>query len=480
MIKWFQEDAPIRVKFKVLLAIHSALGFVGVCTTWLAVSGGGGSLALVALPVLALACMAVTVMASSHLICTPYVNTVVRMEALAVGDVDSPINYTHFGDCVGRMTTAMASFRDNAIIVQESRATQEKLVPALGVGLEKLSDRQLDYQIVEPFPDAYEPLRKSFNASMNELSAAIDGVRKATSGVSTGANEIRAASDDLAARNEQQAASLEETAAAMNQVTDLVKQSARSATEAQSSISDTHRKAVEGGGVVSRAVEAMAAIEKSAQQITQIIDVIDGIAFQTNLLALNAGVEAARAGDAGKGFAVVANEVRALAQRSADAASNIKALILTSSQQVNQGVGLVDETGALLEAIVERVALVNGQVEEIAAAAVTQSTSLEQVNVAVGDMDRMTQQNAAMVEQSTAAARSLADEAGELSRLVSQFRINANDGAQRSSRFVARQPEPIAVPSPALARTRARAATPAVHGNLALRQDHDADDWSEF
>ena len=483
MYTWFQKNAPIRSKFKALLVIHSVLAGVGLLTTWQATTGSVYPLALVALAFVAFAATVATVVVSGKLICDPYVGTVLRMEGLAQGDVNSPIDYTEHNDCVGRMTKAMAAFRNNAIAVEEANATQQRLVEALGTGLGELSAKKLDYRITDAFPEAYESLRQSFNTSMAELEGAISGVRASADSVGTGAEEIRAASDDLAVRNEQQAASLEETAAAMNQVTDLVRQSARSATEAQGSIAETHKKAVDGGDVVRRAVEAMAAIEKSAQQITQIIDVIDGIAFQTNLLALNAGVEAARAGDAGRGFAVVANEVRALAQRSADAASNIKELILTSSQQVNQGVTLVGETGSLLEAIVDRVGAVNGQVQHIAEAAVTQATSLEQVNVSVGDMDRMTQQNAAMVEQSTAAARSLADEAAELGRLVSQFRVDGTGVAGTLVRHPAAsraKGRSAPIPSPTLARSRPRSQpVAATHGNLAVRVDAD-EDWSEF
>jgi methyl-accepting chemotaxis protein len=202
-----------------------------------------------------------------------------------------------------------------------------------------------------------------------------------------------------------------------------VRESAANAARVQSAMAETHGQASAGGDVVRRAVEAMGAIEASAQAIRQVIDVIDGIAFQTNLLALNAGVEAARAGEAGAGFAVVASEVRALAQRSAEAAQGIKAMVGTSSAQVTDGVALVGETGTLLAGIVTRVGMVSSEVSSIAEASATQAASLSQVNAAIGDMDRVTQQNAAMVEQATAAAQSLAGEAGELAALVAQFRI---------------------------------------------------------
>ncbi|MDY6964061.1 MAG: methyl-accepting chemotaxis protein, partial [Pseudomonadota bacterium] len=394
------------------------------------------------------------------------------MQRMAEGDLEAGRRTDHGSDEIGAMTRAIEVFREASRAQRDSAAQQEQVVRALGRGLDRLAEGDFTYRISEPMAPEYEALRNGFNQSIERLAAMMQQVNASANSVRTGSDEIRAASDDLANRNERQAASLEETAAAMNQVTSLVKQSARSATEAQASITETHHKASEGGEVVRRAVSAMAAIEKSSQEITQIIDVIDGIAFQTNLLALNAGVEAARAGDAGKGFAVVANEVRALAQRSADAASDIKGLITNSSQQVSQGVSLVDETGGLLESIVERIGAINTQIQAIAEAAVTQAANLEQVNASVGDMDRMTQQNAAMVEQSTAAARSLADEAAELGRLVSQFRI---DGAAAPRLAHSSDSAPAAK-----RRTARRPAPPRVSGNLALSHEPDNEDWSEF
>jgi len=256
----------------------------------------------------------------------------------------------------------------------------------------------------------------------------------------------------------------------MNHVTSNVGETARGAVSVQHSIGEAHQEATDGGVVVERAVAAMAAIERSAQEITQIINVIDGIAFQTNLLALNAGVEAARAGDAGKGFAVVANEVRALAQRSADAAKDIKELITASSEQVAGGVRLVGETGELLQKIVTRVGEINDKVRGIAQSTESQSTNLQQVNTAVAEMDRMTQHNAAMVEESTAAARSLAQEANQLTGLVSRFRTSGA-GATATA---------ITLP-PAAARRKTVSRQPAVAGNLAIKIESTADDdWTEF
>jgi len=341
---------------------------------------------------------------------------------------------------------------------------RERAMAEIGRALSAISGGDLEARI-SGLPEDYARLTQDFNGAIGALQSTIAGVVSGIQSISTASSEIRAASDDLALRNEQQAASLEETSAAMNEATDSVKETAANASEVQRSIHTAHTEATEGGVVVSRAVDAMAAIEQSAQQISQIISVIDGIAFQTNLLALNAGVEAARAGDAGKGFAVVANEVRALAQRSADAARDIKTLITTSTQQVGAGVALVGDTGTVLERIVTSIGDISSRVAEIASAANAQAVNLEQVNIAVGEMDRMTQQNAAMVEQSTAAARALASEAGGLSQLVSQF---------RTGQAIEMAAAPKAKGSPR------KAAARAVHGNLALKAAPDNSDWSEF
>ncbi|NVE95320.1 methyl-accepting chemotaxis protein [Altererythrobacter lutimaris] len=404
----------------------------------------------------------------SRRVLAPLADTANVMNRMADGDLEAGKTDQHGEDEFGTMTRAIEVFREASRAQVNSAKDQKVVVDGLTGALEKLADGDLTYRLTEKYEPQYEPVREAFNQSVERLGTLMLDVGVSAKGVNTGASEIRAASDDLASRNERQAASLEETAAAMSQVTDLVKETAGNAQNAQNSIADTHREATHGGEVVERAVSAMANIEKSAGEITQIIDLIDGIAFQTNLLALNAGVEAARAGDAGKGFAVVANEVRALAQRSADAARDIKELILTSSEQVGEGVSLVGETGDLLSTIVERVGEVRDQISQIAEAATTQATNLDQINSSVHDMDRMTQQNAAMVEESTAAARSLADEAGELDRLVAQFRTAAEVSDH------ARQPSLVA------AKPKARSAQPQTVGNLALAQDLDEDDWSEF
>ncbi|MCJ2185577.1 methyl-accepting chemotaxis protein [Novosphingobium beihaiensis] len=471
MLEWFEKKAPIREKFKTLLIVHTGLGLIGLATTAAAVYSDLPAILLMAIAALTCAAITATVLVSGERICTPYVNTVGRMEALAAGDTSSEVLYTDYEDCVGRMTKAMAAFRDNAVQVQKNHEGQELVVARLGQALKALSNNRLDCEIRETFPAEYEALRQDFNRAVESLTDTISTVQRTANAVLTGSSEIHTASDDLSRRNEQQAASLEETTAAMNQVTQGVNETATSAVGAQNTISNAHREATEGGAVVDRAVQAMGAIEHSAQEISQIIGVIDGIAFQTNLLALNAGVEAARAGDAGKGFAVVANEVRALAQRSADAAKDIGALITASTEQVESGVKLVGETGELLSKIMTRISDVNEQIAGIAETSQSQAAGLSQVNTAMSELDQVTQQNAAMVEEASAATRSLADEARELSHVVGRFSFS---GAKAPVQTVTAA-KSAKSPRPAAARP-----APAFEGNLALKQAPATEDWSEF
>lgn len=394
-------------------------------------------------------------------------STVVRMEGLAAGDLNSAIAFTDHRDCVGRMNKAMLVFKDNAAERVRADAVLRTVVSEITSGLQHMKNGNLSYSIDSAFDPEFDSLRRDFNDTMGQLCQLLTQTSSAASNVLNGASEIRSASDDLASRTEQQAASLEESAAAMREVTGMVQQTAQNASEVGKQVSEAHHAATDGGAVVRRAVTAMDAIQKSSSEITNIIDVIDGIAFQTNLLALNAGVEAARAGDAGKGFAVVANEVRALAQRSADAAKDIKELIQASTASVSDGVALVDETGSVLLQIGDRVAAVNSRIAEISASVQVQASRLQQVNLAVGEMDKMTQQNAAMVEQSTAASRSLADEANDLAMVVQRF-----SGTAVAATAKAR-------PSAPTQRTRPRA-VPQMAGNLALQTVQDEDDWSEF
>ena len=308
---------------------------------------------------------------------------------------------------------------------------QASVVQATGRGLSAMAAGDLSYRIGEAFPGDYAILREDFNRAMAALDEAVAVIRGNAGSMQSGANEISSAAEDLSRRTERQAAGLEQTAAALDEITATVRKAAENAQAADVVVGQTRTQAETGGAVVQRAITAMGEIEKSSDQIGQIIGVIDEIAFQTNLLALNAGVEAARAGEAGRGFAVVASEVRALAQRSADSAREIKTLISTSSTQVKSGVVLVRESGEALSAIAVRINDITHLMGEIRASTQEQALALAEVNTAVNEMDQVTQQNAAMVEESTAASLSLSREASDLTQLVGRFQVSEG-GADRA------------------------------------------------
>jgi methyl-accepting chemotaxis protein len=421
------------------------------------------------------------------------------MTRLADGDLTVEVDGQARRDEVGRMAKAVQVFKENGLRARaleeeaaqaryaadearqgseaERRRNEEKqaqVVRTLADSLGRLAGGDLTARIETPFEGQYAQIRDDFNAAVDALREAMASIAEATQGLRGGADEISQASDDLSKRTEQQAASLEETAAALDQITATVKRSAAGAKEASSRATEARADAEKSGAVVREAVSAMSAIEEGSAQIGQIIGVIDEIAFQTNLLALNAGVEAARAGEAGKGFAVVASEVRALAQRSAEAAKEIKGLITASSTQVERGVKLVGDTGGALTGIVSKVAEIDALISEIALSSQEQATGLNEVNSAVNQMDQITQQNAAMVEQSTAAAANLRSEATGLADLVARFRT----GAAPAGRPVAADPRRHA---PARNPVRAAQAKVAAYaGGGAAPAPAASSDWEEF
>jgi methyl-accepting chemotaxis protein len=315
----------------------------------------------------------------------------------------------------------------------EEEAEIRVAVDSLATGLSHLADGDLTISIDQPFRADLERVRGDFNRAVQNLQKVISEVKGNSGSIEANAHQMRTAADDLAKRTEQQAASLEETSAALEQITATVRNSSVRADEANKMVDGTRVNAEESGKVVSEAMAAMERIETASNEIGKIINVIDEIAFQTNLLALNAGVEAARAGEAGKGFAVVAQEVRELAGRAAGAAKDIKTLVARSSSEVRTGVQLVTATRDQLSHIVTDVGKINELVHGIATAANEQSTGIQEINTAIGQMDQMTQQNAAMVEQTNAASHTLAQDAGGLTQLMSQFRIGEPTPVQRSA-----------------------------------------------
>ena len=433
-------------------------------------------------------------------IAEPVGSSTVVMRKLAEGDLDVDVPFTELKNELGEMARAVEVFKQNAIKVREMNAQEaalqaksadlqsnigevvsaavagdftkritknynnvdldrfaaqvNELVASVDRGVAEtrrvisaLSDGDLTAGMHGDFQGAFAELRDNVNHTMANLRHLLGQVRVAIETINGGAGEMRTASGELSKRTEQQAASLEETSAALEEITAAVKNSTERATEASHMVDEARRSTEQSSAVVQNAVSAMGRIEQASGEIGQIINVIDEIAFQTNLLALNAGVEAARAGDAGKGFAVVAQEVRELAQRSANAAKEIKTLISRSGDEVQSGVKLVTATGEALGQIQNHVVKINEHVHSIATAAREQSTGLSEVNTAVNHMDQMTQQNAAMVEESTASSNRLADEASNLARLITRFKLDDTAPALRAASLDA---TPVLSPARAL------------------------------
>ncbi|HDZ74706.1 MAG TPA: methyl-accepting chemotaxis protein [Aurantimonas coralicida] len=423
------------------------------------------------------------------------------MNELSSGDLDVAVTGADRPDEIGDLARALEIFKSAEVekrqlqadaleterrsklelaTTSENAATNARnlLIQNLGPAFERLADGDLTVRLDDSIGHDFSEVRDQFNASVAKLEDAIGNVVTSIGSIRSGLSEINTASNDLAQRTEQQAANLEETVAALGEVTTAVNETAEGAGKAQTAASTARGKAQKGGEIVGQAVAAMSQIEKSSEQINQIISVIDEIAFQTNLLALNAGVEAARAGEAGKGFAVVAQEVRGLAQRSAEAAKEIKTLIATSRSQVESGVELVTASGKSLDEIVAEVSSMAELIATIAVSAKEQATSLREVSGAADQMDKVTQQNAAMVEEATAASQTLSNETEELASAMAQFKT----GSAGNGRGQASQPRNAGA-------NRARPAAPSRgvpqmkttgRGGAARAPKAESDSWEEF
>ena len=458
-----------------------------------------------------LICLSLGIWIATSKVSKPLVQLAQRMGVLAHGDLSVDIDGQQRGDEVGIMARAVQVFKDNAVALQTAeaeaadqrraaeaeRARNEtaqreaaqqvaRVVEGLGAGLERLAQGDLTYRVTDEFADEYRKVRDDFNAAIGQLQQTIKNIAMSNSEVSNAASEISASTTDLSQRTEEQAASLEETSASMEQISATVKKNAENAQHANQLTQGTRDVADRGGAVVAQAVTAMARIEESSRKIADIISVIDEIARQTNLLALNAAVEAARAGEAGRGFAVVASEVRSLAQRSSQAAKDIKDLITNSSGQVKEGVDLVNKAGASLNEIVESIKSFATIVADIASASTEQASGLDQINRALNQMDQVTQQNSALVEENAATAKTLEDQQSAMSEQVGFFRFD--EGGEASIPAAAAKATATALRSPA--KPKAAAPAPPADGgnrgpvgrlqaNLATALKQDAD-WQEF
>ena len=456
------------------------------------------------------------------------------MNAVAGGDLDAEVPYVGRDDEIGEMASAVEVFKKNGQEVRRMNAQETSMraksddlqsgmavvvdaaaqgdftrriekdygddnlnrfaqnINGLLIGVDSgvtetgrvigsLAHGDLTQSMTGDFKGVFAELQVNVNETLAKLRSTMSEVRVTTESINGNSNELRSAADDLSKRTEQQAAALEETSAALDEITAVVRSSTIRAKEASVMVSETKEKTADSAKVVRDAVTAMGRIEQASREISQIINVIDEIAFQTNLLALNAGVEAARAGEAGKGFAVVAQEVRELAQRSANAAKDIKALINKSGEEVGLGVTLVQKTGSALDEIQTRVLSINDHIHSIATAAQEQSTGLQEVNTAINQMDQVTQRNAAMVEETSAATHKLSGEASNLLSLVSRFRLgnetsSGNAYASTQSRPAMASPRAAPVASPA--RRMMGNVARAFNGNAAVAQTKD--DWQEF
>ena len=427
----------------------------------------------------------------SRTITKPIIDLRHSMMKVAKGDANADIPHLKRGDEIGQMAGSLRQFRDDLTAADADRTQQQKaierhteaqsrVVGSLAGGLRALSDGNLLNNLNDEFDPEYEQLRADFNTASGTLKATMEKILIASNGIQNGAAEMSIASDDLSKRTENQAAALEQTAAALDEVTATVKQTAKAAGDARAAVTSARTDAEAGGLIVKQTVTAMGSLKESSEKISQIIGVIDEIAFQTNLLALNAGVEAARAGEAGRGFAVVASEVRALAQRSSGAAKDIKDLISTSSQHVHKGVSLVDETGKALDKIMSQVVNVDTLVSDISSSANEQATGLAEINSAINEMDRVTQRNAAMVEESTAACHSLTNESNELMGLVRHFKIDER-GQDAMPKNVRAFPKPSSQPPVKDHQDRAAAYFQSRPSSAAQAVEVvDADDWQDF
>lgn len=455
----------IRDDHEKLIAENTASQDRAIFFAWLALGLGGATLIGLAL---------ILSRKLSSNIARPISEMTNAMTALAKGDNDHAIPGDGRADELGEMAKAVTFFRDAALERARAVAEREQAMAKIGQQLHAVAKSDLSVRLFG-LPPAFAAVASDFNEAMERLCDAMGQVQDSISSIDLTSAEIRQATTDLASRSEQQAASLQASSSAMDDLTNKIEDYAKIAGEVSHSMIEARSEAESGGAIVGKAIEAMDKVERASAEISEITTMIDGIAFQTNLLALNAGVEAARAGDAGKGFAVVASEVRALALRATEAANAIKQRVESVTNYVQSGVGLVNETGTALERIINRVGIVTTSISGIAETAEYQSQTLRKINMAIGAMDQMTQQNAAMVEETNAATKNLTSESNQLSQAFASFKIGDEKPRHHPLRPAAGSP--ASIPAPRLISRSEPVRTPTYTsvGNTAAETD-----WSEF
>lgn len=454
MMHWFEAIAPIRQKtlvaFGTMVGLMIMTTLIGLVSANWIMAATGAFTALVG---------AVLGLNFRRAICDPYVNTVVRMEALAAGDLDSPIAYTDYQDCVGRMTRAMFTFRDTAKAQIASTAEQAAVVTTLRSSLESLTQGDFTADIRTEFPPAYAELKTNFNAALAALRNLIGSVMDSTRSITTGSTEIAHASEDLARRTEANAASLEQTSAAVSQMRERLQSNAEAAERTVTRADGAIHSVATGRTTTEEAVQAMTRVSDSAKGIDTVIEGLDKIAFQTRVLAMNAAVEAGRAGEAGRGFAVVADLVSALAMRAEEEAGRAREQLTATQTDIGTAVDMVRNVDSAFANISGDVGEVHLLLADMARANEAQATAIREISVAISSMDQSTQQNAAMVEETSAAARNLSREVEMLAGQASQFNVGGSDAPRMTASAPARQPArktprpaaPAPAPAPRLA-----------------------------
>ena len=478
-MNWFIKDAPVRAKLLVAFAVMTILTAIAALVP--ALTGAAALPIGIAMTV----CAAILGLFFRRVISLPYVGTVVRMEGLAAGDLRSPIAFSDYRDCVGRMTKAMDKFRNDAIMIEEAAAAkreserqQQQVVETVSSSLALLADGNLTATIDSQFPRDFEELKTNVNTALAKLRDLIGGVTHSAQGIRTGSSEIAQASEDLARRTEGNAASLEETSAALVQIDNRLKATAASSTQTVTR-ADQAIATVDGGrATADEAVQAMGRVSESAKGIDSVIEGLDKIAFQTRVLAMNAAVEAGRAGDAGRGFAVVADLVSALAMRAEEEAKRARDQLTLTQTDIVAAVQAVRKVDGALINISGDVGEVHSLLGTMADDAAAQSTAITQISAAISAMDQSTQQNAAMVEQTSAAARNLTTEVNALADQTATFTIDTR-GAMRSPTSVAR-PAPARQAAPATYRSPVAALAPPAPMSAPVPVGAGGDDWNAF